>query len=146
MHVIGAETVRIATLADEHPQKISDEPGCTALVWFDPTQGVGDLVQYRNYGMGHWRISESHACADLQFENYHPMVENIPITPGSIDAGLSFCGAYSFHSSEGVCLFETNANPAAGHIAPKGVINSIAASGLVTVPEPDNIPRLKPLR
>jgi hypothetical protein len=91
MHVIGAETVRIATFADEHPQKISDEPG-------------------------------------------------------SIDAGLSFCGAYSFHSSEGVCLFETSANPAAGHIVPKGVINGIAASGLVTVPEPDNIPRLKPLR
>jgi hypothetical protein len=91
MHVIGAETVRIATLADEHPQKIGDEPG-------------------------------------------------------SIDAGLSFCDTYSFHSSEGVCLFEISANPAAEHIAPKGVINSIAASGFVTVPEPDNFSRLKPLR
>lgn len=338
MQVIGADAVRVATLADEHPQSVGEEAGwqeSIALVWFDTQQGVGgicrighephwddgkmqswnvfyslegtyfrnqtilpltpdnrpadgfnigDIIRYRNDGAGHWRIRESDASAELHFENYHPMVENIPITAGSnhimfagkagafmgsgrvhgtctigdrtwrvdgcgtrnhswgvrqwgsirahrwiagsIDPRLSFC-AYSFHGEgrsavfghvvrdgamifaqktdivtytevdgyghrgglvrmtlpdgevleidvipickgvtgdfhdtlfalqtpcvarlgtrEGLCFFESSANPNAGHVPPQGVINGVTQNGLTRVADPGNVSRLKPL-
>ena len=46
---------------------------------------------------------------------------------------------------EGICFLETSANPNAGHTPPKGVINGVSASGLTTVVESGNVPRMKPL-